>query len=307
MDAATPSPQPSPRGRGRPHPPRHRGRLGATLAAFTLLATPAMAALEVNGSSTVTPVIAEAAEVLHARTGIDILVDPAGGSSGGIGALGDGRADVAMSSRPLHRADFEKFPSAHFEATTIGFDAVALVVSKDVWEGGVRHLSRAQARAIYEGTIKRWSEVGGPDRRIVFFNKEPGRGTWSMFAAWAYGKAEDAPLVAHPEVGSNQETRSKVAGTRGAISQLSASWADGETVFALAIERQDGEVVAPTLETIAAGRYPLRRPLLLITRGAPAGDARTLVDFLLGVDGQALVEKHGYMPSKRTARTDASP
>lgn len=280
---------------------------GRWLVALVLLATPASAALEVAGSSTVTPVVAEAADLLRTEQRLDIIVDPAGGSSGGINALGDGRVDVAMSSRPLRHTDSEKYPRAAFEATAIGYDAVALVVSKDVWEGGIRSLNRAQARAIYEGRIKRWSELGGPDRRIVFFNKEPGRGTWSMFAQWAYGKAEEAPLVAHPEVGSNQETRSKVAGSRGAISQLSASWADGRTIFALAIEGEDGTAVAPSLESIAAGRYPIRRPLLMITRGKPQGEALVLIDFLLGDQGQALVERHGYLRLQSSAPAAESP
>lgn len=273
---------------------------------FTL-ALPATAALEVAGSSTVTPVVADAAELLRVESKMEIIVDPAGGSSGGISALGDDRVDVAMSSRPLRPADFEKFPHADFEATAIGFDAVALVVSKDVWEGGVRSLTRAQARSIYDGTIARWSEIGGPDRRIVFFNKEPGRGTWSTFAEWAFGSADNAPLVAHPEVGSNQETRSKVAGTRGAISQLSASWADGETVFALAIETEPGTLVSPTLESVAEDRYPIRRPLLLITRGRARGEARGLIDFLLSERGQALVVKHGYLPNRGPTEPSESP
>ena len=184
-----------------PFPQRPLALLTVAAACFAL---PVTAALEVAGSSTVTPVVAEAAEAIRAESKMEIIVDPAGGSSGGISALGDNRVDVAMSSRPLRPADFEKFPDADFEATAIGFDAVALVVSKDVWDGGVRQLTRAQARAIYEGKVKRWSDLGGPDQRIVFFNKEPGRGTWSMFAQWAYGDADDAPLVAHPEVGSNQ-------------------------------------------------------------------------------------------------------
>lgn len=265
--------------------------LGGTLA----LPTDSTAApLRVNGSSTVTPVVTEAAEQLQAQ-GLSIQVDPAGGSSGGISALGDGRIDVAMSSRPIRASDHEKFPGTDFRPVAIGYDAVAVVVSRDVWEGGVRQLSREQLQGIYEGKVRRWSELGGPDRRIVFFNKEPGRGTWSMFAGWLYGDADKAPLVSFPEVGSNQETRSKVASTRGAISQLSAAWADGETVFALGLVDEHGDAVAPTPENVAANRYPIRRPLLLITDGDPEGAASTLVDFLLGAEGQSLVEKHGYL------------
>ncbi len=278
-------------------------------ASLMVLASPAFAAptaLKVGGSSTVNPVVAEAAEALRDR-GMKITVDPSGGSSGGIAGLGEGRLDVAMSSRPLSDRDRDRFPSASFIPTRIGVDAVALVVSRDVWEAGLRSLTRDQMRAIYEGRARRWSDVGGPDQRIVFFNKEVGRGTWEVFANWLYGDADTAPLVSFPEVGSNEETRNKVAATKGAMSQLSAAWADGERVFALAVEGAPGEVVAPTDNTIASGRYPISRPLYVITDGSAAGDARTLLDYLLAPAGQALVTKHGFLPTSSNVSPTTSP
>ena len=112
---------------------------------------------------------------------------------------------------------------------------------------------------------------------------------------WLYGDAKKAPQVSFPEVGGNDETRNKVASTRGALSQLSSSWADGQKVFALAIKLDDGSVVQPSAENIACGKYPMSRPLFLLTNGEPAGEAKAFVDFLLGAHGQALVRKHGYL------------
>lgn len=251
--------------------------------------------VRINGSTTVNPIVVEAAEALRAGRGMTIHVDTQGGSSGGIASLGDGRAEVAMISRPLEDEDRTKYPKVRFHATRIGSDAVALVVSRDVWEGGVRAVSKAQVQGIYEGRIKSWKELGGPDRRIAFFNKEPGRGTWEVFAHWLYGNPKSAPLVNHPEVGANEEARNKVSSTRGAISQLSASWADGRQVFALGIKREDGKVVRPTLDAVRDGSYPLSRPLHVVTNGPPQGETKVLVDFLLSPRGQTLVQKHGYL------------
>ncbi|MEL7240271.1 MAG: phosphate ABC transporter substrate-binding protein, partial [Planctomycetota bacterium] len=198
---------------------------------------------------------------------------------------------VGMSSKPLKDADHEKYPDADLRAVQIGADAVAMVVARDVYEGGVRSLTSAQLRDIYEGRVTNWSEVGGADRPIVFFNKEPGRGTWEVFAKALYGDADDAPAVSHPEVGGNEETRSKVATTPGAMSQLSASWVDGDTVYALALDD-----IEPSAANIVDGTYPMARPLFLLTNGQPRDDARTLLDFMLAEEGQALVRKHGYTP-----------
>ena len=217
--------------------------------------------------------------------------------------LGEGRAEIGMISRELEPDDATKFPKVHFQATRIGTDALALVVSKDVWQGGVHILSRQQVQGIYEGTITHWKEVGGPDRRIVFFNKEPGRGTWEAFAKWLYGDPKKAPDVSHPEVGANEEGRNKVASTPGSISQLSAAWADQKTVFAVTIRRLDGKVVAPTLATIADGSYPIARPLQVVTDGPPKGVAKDMIDLLLSPRGQALVEKHGYLKAPAAGKS----
>jgi len=273
------------------------------LAALLISGTAAAAgkALRVNGSTTVNPVVVEAAELLRAEKGLQIVVDTQGGSSGGIAALGDGRAEIAMISRPLEDEDSKRYPKIRFTATRIGTDGVALVVHSDVWKAGVHALTKDQVQAIYEGRIANWKQVGGPDRRIVFFNKEPGRGTWEVFARWLYGDPKKAPLVNLPEVGANEEGRNKVAATPGGMSQLSASWADGKTVFALGVKVEGNKVVDPSPANIGNGSYPLARPLNVVTDGPPAGDAKTLIDFVTGPRGQALVAKHGYLTLSATA------
>lgn len=251
--------------------------------------------LRVNGSTTVNLPVAEACEILRAEQHMEIQIDTQGGSSGGISMLGDGLVQVGMASKPVNDEDRARFPKVDFHPIHIGEDAVALVVSADVWEGGVKSISREEMKGIYERRIRNWKELGGPDRRIAFFNKEPGRGTWEVFANWAYGDHKKAPQVSFPEVGGNEETRNKVASTKGALSQLSSSWADGRTVFALSLRDADGNILEPTNANISTHRYPMTRPLFIITNGEPRGDAKALVDFVLSDRGQELVRKHGYL------------
>lgn len=271
---------------------RLRVLVGCSFAAIAAQA----AALKVNGSTTVNLVAAEAAEILRAEKGMQITVDTQGGSSGGISGIGDGSVDVGMSSKPVADDDRRKYPGVDFVETSIGADGVALVVSADVWDGGVKSLTKDQVRSLYESKVKNWKELGGPDRVVTFFNKEPGRGTWEVFAKWAYGDPRQAPDVSLPEVGGNEETRTKVASTPGSITQLSASWAAGNPrVRALGIEMDDGKVLDPTPVNIAAKVYPLWRPLFFITNGAPKGDGKAYIDFVLSARGQELLTKHGYL------------
>lgn len=252
--------------------------------------------IKIQGSTTVNPVIEEAAERFREEKEWIILVDTLGGSSGGISALGEGLVDVAMSSRPIRQADRDRYPQVDFKVHPIGIDGVSLVVSNRVWEGGVHSLSRKEIQAIYEGKIKNWSLVGGEDQRIVFYNKEPGRGTWEVFAKWLYGDSNRAPRVNHPEVGGNEEGRNKIAFHGSAMTQLSFAWAEkSDRIKAVGIELSNGEVVFPTAEFIRTGDFPIARELFLITDGEPIGPIRDFIDFLLAGQGQALVEKYGYI------------
>lgn len=259
--------------------------------------------LKINGSTTVNLPVAEAAEILRAEKKMDIQVDTQGGSSGGISMLAEGQVQVGMISKHVSDDDRKKYPQCAFKEIQVGEDAVALIVSKDVWDAGVHSITKAQAKDIYEGKITNWKDVGASkSQRIAFFNKEPGRGTWEMFVHWVYGSPKAAPQVSFPEVGGNEETRNKIASTRGALSQLSSSWADRKKVFALALKTEDGTPIEPTAANIANRKYPMSRPLFLLTNGDPAGASKDLVDFMLGERGQSLVEKHGYLALKSLAK-----
>ncbi|RBP48033.1 phosphate ABC transporter substrate-binding protein (PhoT family) [Roseimicrobium gellanilyticum] len=268
-------------------------------ALLALIGTPLLSVqadtLKINGSTTVNLPAAEASEILRSEKKMDIQIDTQGGSAGGISMLGEGLVQIGMISKHVSDEERAKFPKVTFKEIQVGEDAVALIVSADVWEGGVKSITKQQAADIYEGKIKNWKQIGGPDKRIAFFNKEPGRGTWEVFVHWVYGSPKKAPQVSFPEVGGNEETRNKVASTKGALSQLSSSWADGKTVFALSIKTEDGKEISPANENIANRSYPLSRPLFLLTNGEPTGDTKTFVDFMLSDRGQDLVKKHGYL------------
>ena len=174
--------------------------------------------LRINGSTTVNSVVAEAAEILRAEKNMKIQVDTQGGSAGGISSArrrsGPARHVLAATSATTTARSTRrwKFPEIH-----IGEDAVAMIVSKDVWEGGVRALAKQQIMDVFENRLTNWKDLGGPDRRIAFFNKEPGRGDMGgLRANGSTAIPRSCRPSAYPEVGGNEETRNKVGSTRGA-------------------------------------------------------------------------------------------
>lgn len=255
--------------------------------------------LKIQGSSTVNPVVSEAAEILRKERGWEIQVDTQGGSSGGISSVAEGLSDIGMSSKPLSFKEISKYPSVDFRSFSIGLDGVALAVSNAVWESGIISLTKVQIRNIYSGKVNNWSEIGGNNAPIIFYNKEPGRGTWQVFADWAFDGYKNAPLISHPEVGSNEEGKNKVSFNKGAITQLSYAWVEGsEKVKAIGIIGDDGNVVNPSISSILDGSYPMARKLFVLTNGEPDGPKKEFIDFLLSERGQRLVQKYGYLPVK---------
>lgn len=54
--------------------------------------------------------------------------------------------------------------------------------------------------------------------------------------------------------------------------------------------------VAPSIENIANGRYPYRRPLNLVTRGKPQGETLRFIEWLKSPAGQQAVVAEGFLP-----------
>lgn len=258
--------------------------------------------VRVSGSTTVNPVVADAAEALR-REGLSVTVDTQGGSAGGISQLAAGEIDIAMSSKPVGDDDRAAHPDLDFTPTRIGADAVGIIVTREVFDGGVTSLTREQVAAVFEGRVANWREVGGPDLPVFVYDKEPGRGTREVLDAYLYGPDGEAPPSQSTDrlsiVGGNEETRTKLQSTPGSVAPLSTAFVEG--LGDLSAVALDG--IEPTSAAIASGEYPMARPLFLVTDGPPGGDAARFVDYVLSDAGQQLVTKHGYLTLAQLAGT----
>src|SRR5213075_1134250 len=97
---------------------------------------------------------------------IALKINSDSSSSAAIAAVGDKQCDVALSTRAVLPAERAAYPDEPLAETVIGYQALAFIVSSDVWQAGVRSLSRKEMLGIYEGKITDWKTLGGPDRKI---------------------------------------------------------------------------------------------------------------------------------------------
>ncbi|WP_299532097.1 phosphate ABC transporter substrate-binding protein [uncultured Streptomyces sp.] len=257
-------------------------------------------ALQASGSTTVAPVAADAAEALKAR-GLNITVATQGGSAGGISQLGAGQIDIALSSKPVSDEDKAASPETDYVSTQIGADAVGIIISKQVADAGVGNLTKEQAKGLFEGKITNWKQVGGPDLPVFVYDKEPGRGTREVLDTFLY-RGEKPPPPPNSNnfaiVGGNLETRNKLESTPGSVGPLSTGFVEGRDK--LAVVTLDG--IAPSSENVATGKYPMSRPLYMVTNGPAKDDAKKFIDYILSDEGQPLLTKHGYLTLKQIGR-----
>ena len=54
-----------------------------------------------------------------------------------------------------------------------------------------------------------------------------------------------------------------------------------------------------TEANIDAGKYPLVRPFLFVTKGDPTGAVKDFIEWIVGPDGQALTRKEGLLAPRK--------
>jgi phosphate transport system substrate-binding protein len=237
--------------------------------------------VRISGGTAHIPVMKEAAKRIMRRYA-DIQITVAGGGSGvGIKQVGEGLVDIGNSGRKPTDEEIGKYDLKLFKWAV---DGVGIVVNP---KNPVQALSKKQAKAVFAGAIDNWKQLGGPDKAINVYTRDEASGTRSVFWKKALDKGEiraNANVVA-----SNGAMKSAVASDPYAIGFVSVGHID-ESVTPVAL---DG--VAPTLDTVKSGVYPISRGLFSNTKGEPAGLTKTFIDFLFSETGQKIAAEKGFV------------
>lgn len=231
------------------------------------------------------------------KQGLEVKVGEDCGNVPAIAALGNGEIDIALLGRPMTAEERVSYPDKKFHEFPLGSQAIVIMVSKSVWEGGVRALKKEQLMELYEGRIKSWKELGGADEPTKFFEPAHGRGTWEIFATWLYGDMRKAPAVPWEEVPGGAEAQTAVQFQAGSAAVAPFRWADKRDAFPLALIVEDGAVIEPTPENVASGKYPLTRPAFIVTGDRPATHKRKVIEFMESAAGQEIVANNDLLPN----------
>jgi len=247
--------------------------------------------LVIKGSDTLgaklVPQIAEAYKATHPGTTFSIAAE---GSTTGFAALIDGTADIGMASRPAKVTEVSA-------ATAKGRDLKPLVVA---WDGiavlvnsanPVQTLTKKQVEQIFTGDVTDWSAVGGAPGPISVYTRNTSSGTYSEWKELAMSKRDYAPSA--QKMAGNEQIASEVGKNPAGIGYVGLAYVNAPGVKVVKV---DGNL--PDQESVRSKAYPYSRPTFFYTNGAPSGEAKNFIDFVLGPDGQKIVNQVGFVPIK---------
>lgn len=232
----------------------------------------------------------------------------ASGSSTAPPALTEQTAQFGPMSRPMRLREVEAFERTHGYKPTalrVAIDAIGIFVHQD---NPVQGLNFPQLDAIFSATLRcgaedfvsTWAQLGidaeWAKRNFQLFGRNSVSGTYGYFKKHALCGGDFKSQV-NEQPGSASVVQS-VASTLSGIGYSGVGYRVAG-VRLLPIAKQGNEFVYPSRENILTGDYPLSRYLYVYVNKHPSKALSPIeaefIKFIYSTQGQALVEKDGYV------------
>jgi phosphate transport system substrate-binding protein len=262
-------------------------------------------AIEIDGSSTVGPLVTAAAESFQAEQPDVRVTVGISGTGGGFERFCAGETDISNASRPIK--EDEEVPlcqEAGIEYTElrVATDALTVVVNpENDWAEcmTVEQLAKAWGPDS-EGKVKSWSDVDPsfPDEPLTLAGAGTDSGTFDYFTDAINGE-EGASRSDYTASEDDNVTVRAVESEKGAMGYFGFSYYEQNQDSLKALEIDGGEgCVAPSVETAQGGEYtPLSRPLFIYVKNESLQrpEVKGFVQYLLD-NAQTVAEEALFIP-----------
>ena len=216
------------------------------------------------------------------------------------------KTDIVFNAAPsASQKEEARRANAELTYTPIALEAFVFFVNR---ECPIDELTSQQIRDIYSGKIRDWKELGAPAGRILAFQRPANSGSQTTMERFM----GETPLV--------KPLKEEVVRDMGGIIERVAQYRDVANAigysfryYASTMKGSDSikflkvDGVAPTPENIASRRYPMTGEVLAITSQHSDPDCAKLIEWILGPQGQELVEKTGYIPINKQEKHYGKP
>lgn len=225
--------------------------------------------------------LARTFEKANPRAYLDILWDD---NSKPIEMVKSGQAHIAVTGKE----------EPGLNATQIGWDGIAVMVNLS---NHTKEVTAQQVADIFSGKVRSWSDLGGPETRILLIDRPRNRNIRDAFEQFLgiAGKIPDSARV----IGPDDKAIKTVAGTLpplSAVTYLSLGQALAAVTSGVAVRLLPLDKVEPEEPTVKDGRYKLRRPVLLLTRKESYPTTDAFLAFVLSKEAQTIIDNEAYTP-----------
>lgn len=179
-------------------------------------------------------------------------------------------------------------PDPELKVTQVAWDGIAIMINRS---NQTKEITSKQAADIFTGKIRSWAELGGPETKILILDRPVNRNIRDAFEQQLgiAGKIPDQTKV----VGPDDKAIKTVAGTlppNSAVTFVSLvpaleAVSSGVTVRLLPVDK-----VEPEKPPVKDGRYPLRRPVLFLSKKEPNPLIEAFEAFALSKEGQKILD-----------------
>lgn len=231
--------------------------------------------------------MAELAKAYQKKTGIKIILE-GGGATRGIRDTVAHKVDFGGSCRmTLPSTDrAELYAQLH----PVAWDALAVIVHK---HNPLNNVTTAQIRAIYEGRIRNWRQLGLSNAPIHLYVRR-GKISGVGYAIRQYiFQDSNKNFVTHPQyiMRSSGPLEKAIEKDPFGIGITGISSARKRNVKILSVDNK-----APTYDNVKNGKYIWYRPLYLVTNTDPSPAVRNFIKFAMSKTGRAILRHNGTVP-----------
>ena len=224
--------------------------------------------------------LGRAFEKTNPRANVDIQWDP---TTKPLELVRSGQAHLAVAGKE----------EPDLRAKQMGWDGIAIMVHL---ANTTKEVTVPELADLFTGKIKSWSDLGGPETRVLLIDRPRNRNLRDEFEQ-QLGIQGRIP-AGTKTIGPDDKVINTVVGTLppvSAITYISLGPALEAVTSGVAVRLLSVDKAEPEEPTVKDGRYKLRRPILLLSKNeTPLANA--FESFVLSNEGQRIVDTEGYVP-----------